>query len=404
MQKDPSNPKSLLLWLTILLVLGLAACGSQADYDSQSVEQTLESGYVTLTAISEPEIMVLVWTGTPTATSTPPPTRYVSIAVPTFTLPPAIATPRPSPTPGSPTLDPTQRHPTAKPTDALSASAQTRIAYVTWVDGNREIYLADWDITHRIKIYRMTENLVEDTLPTLSPDGETLAFVSDRSGNREIYLMDLATGDVHQLTYRLSEDSNPTWSPDGTKIAFQSNRDGVPEIYVIETTCAFEPMGCPQEVVRLTDNAVDDLAPAWSPDGDQIAFMTSRTGNLEIYVMGADGSSPSRLTNNRGVDGFPTWSPDGSMIAYHSEQNGNIDIYMMSLDGERRWRLTDNPDEDIAPEWCGDSIIYMASQYGDFDINLIRVSSQGPQSEPFIIADLMTTDFDGFPSCYGSLR
>ena len=75
--------------------------------------------------------------------------------------------------------------------------------------------------------------------------------------------------------------------------------------------------------VNVTDHAADDGAPAWSPSGTRIAFMSNRTGNSETYVMGADGSDPVNVTKHAAEDGFPSWSPDGRRIAFTSSRDGS---------------------------------------------------------------------------------
>jgi Tol biopolymer transport system component len=336
-------------------------------------------------------------------TATSEPTMDLAITFPTFTNTPASEPQPPTATPQI--VKPTLPHATPTTPHLPVIEPRTRIAYVSSVDGNREVYLVDWDRSGAGQIYRLTEDPAEDTLPSLSPDGWTVAFVSDRSGNREIYLADLWTGARYRLTHDLADDSNPTWSPDGTKIAFQSDRDGNKEIYIIDVSCAERSDGCPEQVVRITNNKTDDLEPSWSPDGERIAFMSASEGNLEIFVMNVDGYGFRRMTYNSGVDGFPSWSPDGSMLAYHSERQENTDIYIVTLEKRKEIRITTNPGDDMAPYWCGDSIVYMASfQDSTFDIYLIHVSSEGPQSDPFLLDLTATAAFDGFPTCIISPR
>ena len=95
----------------------------------------------------------------------------------------------------------------------------------------------------------------------------------------------------------------PAWSPDGTKIAFVSDRDGDTEIYVMNADGSHP--------TNLTNTSAEDRTPAWSPDGTKIAFVSSRDGSAGIYVMNADGSNPTRLVGNINDDFWPTltWSP-----------------------------------------------------------------------------------------------
>jgi TolB protein len=127
-----------------------------------------------------------------------------------------------------------------------------------------------------------------------------IAFLSDRDGNYEIYVMDVDGSNPTNLTNNPAEDVSPAWSPDGSKIAFLSDRDANYEIYVMDANGSNPTM--------LTNN-LSGIFPAWSPDGSKIAFLSDRGGNGEIYVMDTDGSNPTNLTNNPAADSFPAWSP-----------------------------------------------------------------------------------------------
>lgn len=130
----------------------------------------------------------------------------------------------------------------------------------------------------------------------------------------------------------------PTTAAINGKIAFVSNRIGNPEIYVMN------PDGTGQ--MRLTNNLKNDTSPVWSPDGTKIAFMSDRDGNPEIYVMNADGSGQTRLTNNPAFDGWigdgSAWSTDGNKIRFISDRDGTREIYVVNLDGTKQTRITNN--------------------------------------------------------------
>ena len=126
------------------------------------------------------------------------------------------------------------------------------------------------------------------------------------------------------------------------KIAFTSSRDGNFEIYTMN------PNG--QGVDNLTKNAGGDADPNWSPDGNKIAFVSSREGNnTEIYTMNANGQGVDNLTKNPGLDESPAWSPDGNKIAFYSERSGDSLIYTINPNSQGLDPLTTKNDYD--PDW-----------------------------------------------------
>ena len=151
------------------------------------------------------------------------------------------------------------------------------------------------------------------------------------------------------------------------QIAFVSNRDRNPEIYVMDID------GKNQR--RLTNNRKNDWNPSWSPDGKQIVFASERDGNREIYVMDADGENQHRLTNNPNEDTYPSWSPDSKRIIFMSLRDGHVihvaptyEIYVMDADGGNPQNLTNNRNDDRYPSWSPDSkrIVFVAERPGHF--------------------------------------
>jgi TolB protein len=155
-------------------------------------------------------------------------------------------------------------------------------------------------------------------------------------------------------------DNDPDWSPDGTKIAYTRHSAPAPdprnpsdaEIYVIN------PDGT--GLTRLTFNNYEERAPSWSPDGSRIVFMArvgTHPGNLgskfEICVMNADGTNFVQLTDNAVFEGTPTFSPDGQKIVLSRDVGAGQgqELFLMNADGTNQVQLTDTVGTNVFPNW-----------------------------------------------------
>ena len=230
--------------------------------------------------------------------------------------------------------------------------------------------------------------------PAWSPDGTRVAFASFRDGDREIYVMDADGGNPVNLTRHDAYDSAPAWSPDGRRIAFESERDGgVPHIFVMNADgssveqltqeprapFAVSPAWSPDgssiacvsgegadvwgiHLLKLDSGALHLISqaglggtrPTWSPDGERIAYTKADTARdfSHVWVMGADGGGARQLTFAETWDSNPTWSPDGTRIAFARQSEQEIyDIYIVAVEGGAEERVTDDPHDDMDPNW-----------------------------------------------------
>jgi Tol biopolymer transport system component len=302
------------------------------------------------------------------------------------------------------------------------------IVFVSWRDGNGEVYAMDADGSGP---RNLTQHPARDVRPAWSPDGRRIAFVSRRDGNPEIYVMDADGSGKRNLTRDRASDDYPTWSPDGRSIAFLRgriysnrvrglglNRFYGYHLYVVNAdgsglrrlTRKF--MGRYQLVWSPDGRTIyfgNDLVNAdgsgarrlphlpstavWSPDGRRIAFTRARgrTGPgpccsasaTDIYVMNADGSGTRKLThNNARFYAEPAWSPDGRQIAFRSTRNGNRDIYVMNADGSGKRNLTRNPAKDVRPSWSPDGrrIAFLSDRDGRLEAHVMNADGSGQRS------------------------
>ena len=190
-------------------------------------------------------------------------------------------------------------------------------------------------------------------LPPTAPPGSAsgrLAFTSNRHGNQEIYVLDLARGNLTRLTSNGSDDWVPDWAPNGERIAFTTNRTGSYDLWAMNSNgSGLTPL--------VTTEAWDDYA-RWAPDGRRLALastaLTQGTPNSEIFVRRTDGSL-MRRTRSLAEDQWPDWSPDGRLVYTEGfKGTSDWDIYIMDSDGRNRIMWPGGSSCDVQPAWSPD--------------------------------------------------
>lgn len=280
---------------------------------------------------------------------------------------------------------------------------------------------------------QLTNRHHRDSSPRWSPDGRTIAFLSpdtdDDNAKAQLWLIPVAGGEAKQLTHLRQGAGSPAWSPDGKRLAFAA-RDEKPEdradgqtkmeltkgrVYATDVKVVDElrwrsnmiaPTGERRHIWvvptaggrprKLTDGDYDDVEPVWSPDGKQLAFLSSRARKqdwdfvADLWLVRSSGGKPRQLTDHVGGAGFPTWSPDGKRIAYVGFEGKRIPwvdphIYVRPVRGGQPTCLTAKLD--IFPlftKWApdGNSIYYLCDEQGEMSLWEIALSGKAERVLP----------------------
>jgi TolB protein len=260
--------------------------------------------------------------------------------------------------------------------------ATTSIAFISNRTGHQEVWTMDYDGHNQ----RQRTNLHSIAYsPRISPDGTKLAFMSSASGQPQIKLLDLQTNRLLPFPHFKGMAITPAWSPDGQKLAFAATMGGKNlEIYTIN------PNGT--GLKRLTfSHGYDNLAPAWNPkpppgSAGQIAFVSSRIGLPQIYVMNADGSQQQRLPLG-GYAVSPSWSPNGLALAFAwvrgggGENSGASDIYLWYFGTQSYVQLTHNEQRNDYPSWAPDGRHIVFESGTPYRTQLFTVAADGSVPE-----------------------
>lgn len=229
-----------------------------------------------------------------------------------------------------------------------------KISFASAFEGPWEIYTISKDGSGLSNVSKGYYLMVSCT--AWSPNTEILLYSHESSAFSDIYLMELGSQDKSNLTkvrkrkLRGYNFFTPyAWSPQGDKIAFASDRDGDFDIYVMDIAG--------NNLVQLTQNSdVEDYDPAWSPDGQWIAY-TSSSGiedGSDIYLIDLKNPitpEPVNITQHPANDSSAAWSPDSSMLLFVSDRDGSADIFLMDRNGKDAKKIVYSPEDEHDPYW-----------------------------------------------------
>ncbi len=226
----------------------------------------------------------------------------------------------------------------------------SKIAFVSNGTGNKEIYISAFD---GYNPGRLTTNNAITLFPAWSSDGKWLAFTSYKAGNPDLFIRNLAVAQESKVS-KQGINITPAWVPGKFELAATLSFSGDQEIYLLT--------GSGKIIKRLTKSRGIDVTPTWSPDGKKIAFVSNRSGRAQIYIKDLATGRVNRLTYEGQKNTQPSWSPRGDKIAYTSQMDGGHHIFTIGTDGQNPVQLTYEPRDNESPTWSPDgSLIAFSS-------------------------------------------
>ncbi len=307
------------LWIVILLWLGVLGAGGwyvyQYPVQAQQVATTISS-YV-MSIPDRPPFGPSIVTATPQpVTPTIEPATATALSVAEVSSP--TLTPTPTIIPTSTPVPTATATPTVQPTPLGGGPGE--LAFVSDRSGEPQIWLAGLDGSNLQQLTFAAGGACE---PDWSPDGSQLVFVSPCPGYQETYLnggLFVINADGSGLTGLLdksSGDYDPAWSPDGTKIVFTSLRGaGKPWVYVLDLNT--------NELTPLATQGSKNMQPEWSSDGEKIVFISTAKQGERIWIMNADGSEAAPFSDASGLYSRPEWSPLGGQMVFTFRQDVDV--------------------------------------------------------------------------------
>jgi TolB protein len=243
--------------------------------------------------------------------------------------------------------------------------AETKLYFVSARGGSKEIWLMDYDGAGQKQLTHLGSIALS---PHVSPDGSRVAFSGVTKDGWQILMYSLELGRLVSFPHFGGDNYSPAWSSDGQNIAFASSRTGNTEIYAINSLGA--------NVRRLTQGKGPDVSPVWNPKTNaQIAWVSGRTGLPQIYTMASDGTNAGRMTDE-GYAVSPSWSPNGQFLAfawvrhYGPGAPGASDIYIMDVASKQWAQLTHDGGRNDFPSWSPDGrhIVFQSNRTGKVQI------------------------------------
>jgi TolB protein len=265
--------------------------------------------------------------------------------------------------------------------------ASTQIAFVSARTGNKEIWAMDYDGSNQ---HNLTSLHSISLTPRWSPDAGRIAFTCyPTTGvvSAQICMYSMLTNKQVAWPRYKGTNSAPAWSPDGGKIMFMSSMYGNPELFIADADGS--------QLKRITYAVGASTSAAWNPKtGQQVAFVSDRGGTPQLYTMDADGGEVQKVPlPDMGYVIDPSWSPNGQLLAFSWRRpNGNYDIYAMDIATHQLVELTRDAARNERPSWAPDGrhLVFESTRTGTRQIwsmladgtNVRQLTTQGDNESP----------------------
>lgn len=240
--------------------------------------------------------------------------------------------------------------------------ATTRIAFVSSRSGNKEIWVMDYDGQNQTQL---TKGRTIAVAPRWSPDDSRIAYTC-LAGTFQICMYSMELGRNVAFARYGGTNASPSWSPDGTRLAFMSSMGAAPNIYTADAASG-------GSLKRITVSGGPDAQPVWNrKTGQQIAYVSGRGGLPQLYLMNADGTNSEKVDlPDMGYVVDPDWSPNGQLLAFTWRRpEGNFDIYVMDIASHKLVEVTRDAGRNEKPSWAPDGrhLVFQSTRTGKWQI------------------------------------
>lgn len=249
----------------------------------------------------------------------------------------------------------------------------TKIVFVSNRTGNKEVYMCDFDGEN---VEQLTNSRSISLTPAVSPDGNYIAWTDYTSGKPDLYIKNLATGAKVSVN-KHGVCISPAWRPGTNTLVTTLSYQGDQDLYLIRADGTVDR--------RLTKGGGIDVSPTFSPDGSKMAFVSTRQGGPQIFIQDMNSGQVRRLTYSGIYNTQPSWSPSGGKILYSSMQkSGEINIFSIDVDGSGLLQLTSGSGNNEYPSWSPDGSMIVFSSTRNGRRRLYVMNADGSNQRPLL--------------------